>query len=352
MIIKDLFKVIVALTICNFSFAQDMGMGGPPPKKKEMKRNEVSPNKEKYSGVQKKYQDQIVFSNNKISKTEADPSSFIATWDMTQPLFYRVFRTNTIAEGVYDYMKSVGKKYDKYYYADFATLTVVSINGKELATRESIFGDESQVNEWVTNSGFVYNPEKPKKSSKDIGKGIKRAFHALGDDYKDGALLDMKIEIYAVNSELDDPRVKRPNSDRKSLLSTGKLKVKVTREGMKKFAPTMCYGILKNGSSMVDLELESKTMVKFSETYGKATDANITSEDWKIVKNGLGIPIQRNLSTKVTYYDNTNTHSIIDYYINQAYNVNGYQKSINTSSVGQSWPYSPYCILYKQEIVK
>jgi len=93
-------------------------------------------------------------------------------------------------------------------------------------------------------------------------------------------------------------------------------------------------------------------MVKFSETYGEATDANITSEDWRIVKNRFGIPLKRNLSTMVTYFDNSDQHTIIEYFINQTYNGNGYQKSINTSSVGKSFPYSPYCLVYKKELLK
>ena len=350
---KTIYLLITAsiFSLTQVSFGQDMGAA--PVKKKSKSRSEItSASKQEYTNVQKKYQDQIVFSNSKIGKTDANPANFITTWDMRESLFHRVYQSNTLMEGVYDYKKAKGEEFNEYYYADFATLTVVYINGKEMGTREAVFsGKKELVTEWVTYSGFISNPAKPKKSSADIGQALKRAFHAMGDDYKEGTV-DVKIEIYAVSSELDDPRVKRHKSDRSSLLSSGMLKVKITKEGMKKFAPTLCYGIMKNGSSMVDVDLEKKAMVKFSETYGKPTAANITSEDWRIVKNSFGIPLRRNLSTKITYLDKENKHNIIDYYINQTYNGNGYQKSVNTSSVGASRRYSPYCVTYKQELIK
>jgi hypothetical protein len=223
-----------------------------------------------------------------------------------------------------------------------------------MATRESKFsGVKMQVNEWVTSSGFISNPALPKKSSGDIGSAIKRAFHAMGDEYKEGTV-DVKIEVYAVDSELDRIRDERPKSDRVSLLTTGNLKIKITKEGMKNFAPTMCFGILKNGTSMIDPDLEEKIMVKFSQTYGKAVSANIQDEDWRIIKNSLGVPLKRNMYANVAYYDKSDKLNIIEYYFHQTYDGSGYQKSLRTTNLatGASESYSPYCILYKKELVK
>ncbi len=261
--------------------------------------------------------------------------------------------SNTIEEGVYDFTKNKkGEEFNEYYFADFAILTIVYINGKEMATREKAFsGKKNMVTEWVTFSGIVKNANGSNKTNGDIGNCLKRAIHELGDDYKEG-VLDVKVEMYAVSNAYDITSNQRPDSDRTSLLSSGKLKVKVTKEGMKEFAPILCYQTLKNGSSMIDPELEKKVMVKFNSTYGfEVTDANITSEDWKIIKNSLGVPLRRNLSTNITYY-NSNKLYLAKYFINQTYDGNGYQKSINTSSVGETRSYSPTCLVYKKELVK
>ena len=329
------------------SLGQDMG--GPPPKKKKKSKSDItSPTKQEYSSVQKKHQNKIVFSNEKVSKTQAEPSSFVSTWNMMDPLFFRVYHSNTILEGVYDFAKEKGEKFSEYEYASFATLTVVYINGKEMATKEAVFsGRKTDVYDWVTHSGYIYNTSQPKKTSGSLGHALKRAIHAMGDNFKEGTL-NVKIEMYAVSSELDDPRVKRPISDRTSLLSSGELKINVTKEGMKNYAPILCYSIVKNGGSIIDPILEDKIMVEFSKTYGKATASNIVNSDWNIKTNVYGNPVKRVISTKVSYYDKSNKHNIIDYYINQPYAGGGkYQNTVKTSSVGASFPFSPYCVSYK-----
>ncbi len=53
--IQNLFKAVALLSLCQVSIAQDMGMGGPPPKKKEKSRSELSPNKQEFLPIQKKY---------------------------------------------------------------------------------------------------------------------------------------------------------------------------------------------------------------------------------------------------------------------------------------------------------
>tara|TARA_R110001592_G_scaffold256834_4_gene520499 strand:+ start:983 stop:2041 length:1059 start_codon:yes stop_codon:yes gene_type:complete len=350
---KRTILIVGVLSIFSLNtFGQDMG--GPPPKKKTKSRSEIaSPTKQEFSDVQKKYQNKIVFSNAPVSKTEAEPSTFVTTWEMGDPLYFRVFHSNSILEGVYDFAKNKKEEFNEYYFASYATLTVVYINGKEMATREEVYSNRKEdVSDWVTYSGYIYNPDKPKKTSGNLGLGLKRAIHAMGDDFKE-QLLDVKIELYAVSSVLDDPRVKRPVSDRTSLLSSGELKVKVTKDGMKKYAPVLCYDIMKNGESIIDPILEDKVMVQFSKTYGRATAANIVNSDWNIKTNAYGTPVKRNISTMVTYYDKSNNHNIIDYYINQPYDGSGgYQNVVQTSSVGASFPFSPYCISYKKTIAE
>ena len=271
---------------------------------------------------------------------------------MEKPLFFRVFHSNTVLEAVYDFAKTKGEKFNEYDFASFAILTVVYINGKEMATREEIFSRrKSDVYDWVTHGGYVHNTDHPKKTSGSLGFGLKRAIHVYGDNFKEG-IFNVKIEMYAVSSELDDPRVKRPVSDRTSLLSSGELKINVTSAGMKNYGPILCFDIMKNSGSIVDPILEDKVMVEFSKTYGKATAANIVNSDWNIKTNVYGTPLKRVISTKVSYYDKSNNHNIIDYYINQPYSGGKYQTVVKTSSVGASFPYSPYCISYKKEIKK
>ena len=350
--IAALLIIIVLSSVSLTSFGQDMGMGGAPPKKKNKSKDEItSPTKQEYSSVQKKYQNKIVFSNTKVSKTAANPSLFVNTWNMVDPLFFRVYHSNTMLEGVYDFAKRKGEKFNEYDFASYAILTVVSINGQEMATREEVFsGRKSDVYDWVTHGGYIYDVNKPKKTSGGLGFGLKRAIHAYGDNFNEG-VINVNIEMYAVSSELDDPRVKRPISDRTSLLSSGELKINVTAAGMKKYGPILCFNIMKNSGSIIDPILEDKVMVEFSKTYGKATAANIVNSDWNIKRNVHGNPVKRVISTKVSYYDKSNNHNIIDYYINQPYAGNGkYQNVVKTSSVGASFPYSPYCISYKKGI--
>lgn len=348
-----LFKTIAIITlVLSAATAVGQDMGGPPAKKQKKSRNEiVSPTKQAYSDVQKNNQDQIMFSTTPISKNEGDPSQFIGTWDMNTDLYYRVYHSKTILEAVYDFAKAKGEEFNEYEYASYSILTVVYINGKEMATSENVFStNKESVYDWVTHSGYVSNSATPQKTSSTIGLGIKKAIHALGSAYTEGTF-DVKIELYATSYELEDSRVQRPESDRSSLISTGKLKLKVTDSGMKKFAPALCYDIMKHSGDIIDPNLEDKIMVEFSKTYGKATAANIVNEDWNIKRNAFEVPTRRVLSTKVTYYNTSGNHIIIDYFINQPYIGDGvYQDLVRTSSVGADYPFSPYCIDYKKEI--
>jgi len=351
MIKKVLFITAMAF-IATFSVnaQNEMDMGGAPPKvKKKTKKEITSPDKHKYTEVQKKYQNQIVFSKSEIKRDQEDASAFVKTWELGEPLYFRVYHSQTLIESEYDYHEKQSREFNEYGYAYFSEQTVVFINGKEMADFEVASGDKEYVTNWVTSSGTVYDSSQEEKTSGSISNVLARAFHALGNDFKEGSY-DIEIKVYAMPSVLGG-NVERSKDERHALMYSGKIKINVTKEGMNKFAPYLCRNILKKSGQMIDPAIEIQIAESFGRSYGyKALSANIIDSDWSIKRNEFGVVLFRFITSEVAYIDKDGKTEIMEITVKQDHDGSKFQNSVSPYTLTYDRPYCAFCTDYKKTI--
>lgn len=318
---KKLTLSFTLFIFCSSTFGQTIDFSGGASHQKQT----LTPKEEidKYTETQKKFQNQIVFSNSKIKKNEENSSTFISEWNLGDPLYYRVYHEKTVeqhANNIYE-----EKKLELLQGLRGATiLTVLKVNGKEIMAIDKTQKVES-IQKRLTYSGTAFEPNSFRGSG-DIATAIKYAYNYLGNELKNGKNT-FEFETYAFpESNVENKNVK----NRTELLSKGKLIVNVTNEGRKKYNDRGCYVFDENPQEMEDQKLVKEIVSLFNNSYEdkKAVYANITSNDWGITRNKLGIILDREIKCLVIYTDNHGKSFWREIRVEQEYDGSKYQEKL------------------------
>lgn len=330
-----------------FSVNAQFDMGGEPEEDiKKTKKEITSPTKEKYSDAQKKHQNKIVFSNSSIEKNNENASAFVTTWVMGDPLYIRNYFSQTLMESVYDYHEKTGTEFNEYAFDSYSYHNVIFINGKEMTYFDSDGGNKVAVYDRVSSSGIVFDLKEDGYANGGSATALRKAFQALGSDFKEGTY-EVLIEQYAVPNILNDPRVPRDKSERQALMCSGKLTVKVTKDGMNKYAKYLCRDLIKKEGQMVDSELEA-SIVKLISTGSGITglSANITDLDWTIERNAFGVVTSRIIEAKVSYKTDKGEVELVEYVVRQMHDGSNFQKTLKPHYMSYPLPYCSFCSDY------
>lgn len=343
---KKLTLSIALLSIAFSSNAQEIDFSGAPSHKKQT----LTPQSEidAYTSVQKKFQNQIVFSNSKIVKDEENSSTFISEWNLGDPLYYRVYHENTVerhANNIYEQQKLELPQG----LTGATILTVLKVDGKEIKAIDKPQKLES-IKTRLTFSGTAFEPGSFKGSG-DIATAVKYAYNYLGSNLKNGKHT-FEFETYVFpESSPENMTV----SNRTELLSKGKLLVNVTDEGRKKYNDRGCYIFDENPLEMEDPILVQEIVALFNNSYDnkKVAYANITSNDWGITRNKLGIILDREIKCLIIYTDDKGQTFWREARFEQPYDGSKYQKlklvATSADILNNDEPIAPSCVKWYLE---
>ncbi|MBL4668475.1 MAG: hypothetical protein JKY30_04355 [Flavobacteriales bacterium] len=343
---KKVLKLgVVFLLSQNAVFAQfDMGGGGKIPKQKFEER-EVRP----FSKVQKKHYGEIMFSNSHIAYMKEDESKFISKYNLGDPLYYRVYQTKTLEEGAMEYfLKKEGKEVDYQEPEKYTFLTVIKINGKEIATYEKDKLPKAQVTDWVGCSGYIVSSDKEKNGGRGFLVPIfKRGIHGLGNKLVPGTY-ELEIDIYAVHFKMHE-KLTRKEEDRVVKISSGKLTLSVTAEGINKYTKNLCSLVKKPKNVRQNESLINKIKYDFEKATSKLKVEIIymLDNDWYVRKNNNGTIKDRAIIARVVYRKGDGSVWWKERQVKQKYLGNGiFEKGITFTNEYNNRPLCPVCIDY------
>ena len=243
------------------------------------------------SKTQVQYQNQVVFSSSKIEKDKEEPSKFITTYTLGDPLFFRQYFEKPIMAYFQDYNKSIAKTFPKRCHQTFA----VYIEGYDYVEGITYFpwgADKEAMNSWTTTGGTIFDAG---VEVKQMGTAVKKAFLQLAAR---NALVPGKTYNLIIKTFVNEGTFGSAE-DKKVLLNQGQLTVKVTQEGINKYKPMLCEAM---AALITDKKFEALVKELYSTKTLSIKKVAIMDKDWNPVRDvATGAVLKREMNVNVLY---------------------------------------------------